>query len=379
MKRLCHIASLILNLLLGIMVAVIALNAFFGWWAPLRQSLPSGAMAFSDFTLDAALLFMVSAFITFAFDIVALTRGAYEIPHWVRSLKLVAVATLVASLLFSLVYIYPLSGESKQDPNELINVVDTLWIRILLPTVALVSFMTVEHETRLNLFESLLAIVPSAVYFASILPLIYASAIGDPYPILEAEEPTNLMPVIYGLVIILGVFLVALIIIPIRNRIDRAWSRGVTIASAESAQLSSAVKRAEAAGQESPAPAPVQEPEPSPVETTSDEKPLEETGSDVAVSYADEDSEEEEERQERQEAEELRKRGPGFYNGRTRVYHISRQKDGVRWQVRLATGKRAIRLFPTQKEALAYAKELCLRNGGSIRIHSLKGRMRKEK
>ena len=173
--------------------------------------------------------------------------------------------------------------------------------------------------------------------------------------------------------------IVALIIIPIRNRIDRAWSRGVTIASAESAQLSSAVKRAEAAGQESPAPAPVQEPEPSPVETTSDEKPLEETGSDVAVSYADEDSEEEEERQERLEAEELKKRGPGFYNGRTRVYHISRQKDGVRWQVRLATGKRAIRLFPTQKEALAYAKELCLRNGGSIRIHSLKGRMRKEK
>ena len=378
MKRLCHIVSLILNLLLGVMVAVIALNAFFGWWAPLRQSLPSGAMAFSDFTLDAALLFMVSAFITFAFDIVALTRGAYEIPHWVRSLKLVAVATLVASLLFSLVYIYPLSGESKQDPNELINVVDTLWIRILLPTVALVSFMTVEHETRLNLFESLLAIVPSAVYFASLLPLIYASAIGDPYPILEAEEPTNLMPVIYGLVIILGVFLVALLIIPIRNRIDRAWSRGVTIASAESAQLSSAVKRAEAAGQESAASAPAEEPEPSPDDSVM-EKPAEEGDGGVQVSYADEDSEEEEERKERQEAEELRKKGPGFYNGRARVYHISRQKDGVRWQVRLATGKRAIRLFPTQKEALAYAKELCLRNGGSIRIHSLKGRMRKEK
>ena len=215
-------------------------------------------------------------------------------------------------------------------------------------------------------------------YFASLLPLIYASAIGDPYPILEAEEPTNLMPVIYGLVIILGVFLVALLIIPIRNRIDRAWSRGVTIASAESAQLSSAVKRAEAAGQESAAPAPAEEPEPSPDDSVMD-KPAEEGDGGVQVSYADEDSEEEEERKERQEAEELRKKGPGFYNGRARVYHISRQKDGVRWQVRLATGKRAIRLFPTQKEALAYAKELCLRNGGSIRIHSLKGRMRKEK
>ena len=378
MKRLCHIASLIVNLLLGLMVLVISLNAFFGWWAPLRQSLPSGAMAFSDFTLDAAILFMVSAFITFPFEIIALTRGAYEIPHWVRSLKLVAVATLVTSLLFSLIYIYPLSGETKQDPNELVNVVDTLWIRTLLPILSLVSFMTVEHETRLNLFESLLAIVPSAIYFASLLPLIYGSTIGDPYPILEAEEPTNLMPVIYGLVIILGVFLVALIIIPIRNRIDRAWSRTVTIASAESAQLSSAVKRAEAVGQESLAPAPGKEPDPAPAPIV-EESPAEGAKDEVDVSYADEDSEEEEERLERQEAEELKKRGPGFYNGRARVYHISRQKDGVRWQVRLATGKRAIRLFPTQKEALAYAKELCLRNGGSIRIHSLKGKMRREK
>ena len=378
MKRLCHIASLIVNLLLGLMVLVISLNAFFGWWAPLRQSLPSGAMAFSDFTLDAAILFMVSAFITFPFEIIALTRGAYEIPHWVRSLKLVAVATLVTSLLFSLIYIYPLSGETKQDPNELVNVVDTLWILTLLPILSLVSFMTVEHETRLNLFESLLAIVPSAIYFASLLPLIYGSTIGDPYPILEAEEPTNLMPVIYGLVIILGVFLVALIIIPIRNRIDRAWSRTVTIASAESTQLSSAVKRAEAVGQEGLAPAPGKEPDPAPA-LLDEESPAEGAKDEVDVSYADEDSEEEEERLERQEAEELKKRGPGFYNGRARVYHISRQKDGVRWQVRLATGKRAIRLFPTQKEALAYAKELCLRNGGSIRIHSLKGKMRREK
>ncbi len=378
MKRLCHITSLIVNLLLGLMVLVISLNAFFGWWAPLRQSLPSGAMAFSDFTLDAAILFMVSAFITFPFDIIALTRGAYEIPHWVRSLKLVAVATLVTSLLFSLIYIYPLSGETKQDPNELVNVVDTLWIRTLLPILSLVSFMTVEHETRLNLFESLLAIVPSAIYFASLLPLIYGSTIGDPYPILEAEEPTNLMPVIYGLVIILGVFLVALIIIPIRNRIDRAWSRTVTIASAESAQLSSAVKRAEAVGQESLAPLPGKEPDPAAAPIV-EESPAEGAKDEVDVSYADEDSEEEEELLERQEAEELRKKGPGFYNGRARVYHISRQKDGVRWQVRLATGKRAIRLFPTQKEALAYAKELCLRNGGSIRIHSLKGKMRREK
>jgi hypothetical protein len=63
---------------------------------------------------------------------------------------------------------------------------------------------------------------------------------------------------------------------------------------------------------------------------------------------------------------------------RPRVYHISKQIDSGKWQVRLATGQKAIKLFDTQEQAIFYAKSLVKSQGGSIRVHSLKGKMRKE-
>ena len=66
------------------------------------------------------------------------------------------------------------------------------------------------------------------------------------------------------------------------------------------------------------------------------------------------------------------------YNGGVRVYHISRSKFvSKKWQVKLASGEKAIKLFDTQLEAINYAKGLVKKQGGSIRIHSMKGQLRK--
>ena len=66
------------------------------------------------------------------------------------------------------------------------------------------------------------------------------------------------------------------------------------------------------------------------------------------------------------------------YKDGARVYHISRSKLISRsWQVKLATGEKAIKIFATQAEAIAYAKKLVKSQGGSIRIHSMKGQLRK--
>lgn len=59
-----------------------------------------------------------------------------------------------------------------------------------------------------------------------------------------------------------------------------------------------------------------------------------------------------------------------------RIYHISRRDDKM-WQVKFATGKKAIKLFNTQAEAIVFAKKLAKSQEGSIRVHSLKGRIRK--
>lgn len=85
-----------------------------------------------------------------------------------------------------------------------------------------------------------------------------------------------------------------------------------------------------------------------------------------------------EEAQERAAMAAEKTKGIATYNNRPRVYHVSRQPDSGKWQVKLATGVKAIRLFATQEEAIAYARGLAKSMGGSIRVHSVKGKMRKD-
>ena len=59
-----------------------------------------------------------------------------------------------------------------------------------------------------------------------------------------------------------------------------------------------------------------------------------------------------------------------------KVYHISQHPTTNKWQVKLAKGEKALKLFDTQAEALAYAKEVAKNQGGSIRLHSRKGKIR---
>lgn len=60
-----------------------------------------------------------------------------------------------------------------------------------------------------------------------------------------------------------------------------------------------------------------------------------------------------------------------------RIYHISERKELNKWQIKFAGGTKALKMFNTQAEAIAYAKELIAKNGGSYRVHSRAGKMRK--
>ena len=74
----------------------------------------------------------------------------------------------------------------------------------------------------------------------------------------------------------------------------------------------------------------------------------------------------------------MSKSSGNLYNGGVRTYHISTSKSLLgKWQVKLAGGEKAIKVFPTQLEAIEYTRELVKTQGGSIRLHSLDGRIRK--
>ena len=61
-----------------------------------------------------------------------------------------------------------------------------------------------------------------------------------------------------------------------------------------------------------------------------------------------------------------------------RNYHVAKRPDG-KWQVKFAGGEKAIKLFATQAEAIAYAKKLAENRDGSISIHNVDGKMRKQR
>lgn len=62
---------------------------------------------------------------------------------------------------------------------------------------------------------------------------------------------------------------------------------------------------------------------------------------------------------------------------RPKNYHISLREDG-KWQVKLAKGEKALKLFDTQEEAIAFAKEKAKNQDGSITIHKKDGKIRKQ-
>lgn len=61
-----------------------------------------------------------------------------------------------------------------------------------------------------------------------------------------------------------------------------------------------------------------------------------------------------------------------------RNYHVAKRPDG-KWQVKFAGGEKAIKLFATQAEAIAYAKKLAVNQEGSVSIHKKDGKLRKQK
>ncbi|MDE7301425.1 MAG: DUF2188 domain-containing protein [Clostridia bacterium] len=63
--------------------------------------------------------------------------------------------------------------------------------------------------------------------------------------------------------------------------------------------------------------------------------------------------------------------------GTTKTYHISKRKDSNMWQVKAAGGAKALKLFTTQAEAIAYAKQVAGNQEANIMIHKEDGTFRR--
>ncbi len=59
----------------------------------------------------------------------------------------------------------------------------------------------------------------------------------------------------------------------------------------------------------------------------------------------------------------------------TKVYHVVKRDDG-KWSVKFATGEKAIKLFSTKEEAMAYTKKMADNQDGTVLVHASKGKFK---
>lgn len=408
MRKNFHIMSIIANLLMLGMVSF----AFCCWFfklTPFQEALqmPSGLAIFTDLSAVAALPFAVAAVLTVVFDFVCLFSASKRVPGFVRIIKLVSVSSLLVGLVISYAYVLPVS--SKGDLLVVFGLNDSLWLRTVLPIASTISFLVLEWDPKTHPLHSLWSLLPGSAYIIATFVAGKNETVEISYKIFDPAQHEWFICVLYAAIVLLAIVLFAFVLSLARNGIGRAFALRVAKSPAAEAGISeqelfshedlaylNAHKEEENAspvvGEEKPLEGVKDEQAPKASEeakTPKEKKPAakakvekktprkKEPEGEIVIEEADEDSAEAEEAQELQEIEQEAK--TGRYMNKPRVYHVSKQKNGKKWQVKLATGKKAIKLLNTQKEALQYAKELVKTQGGSIRLHSLKGKMRKEK
>lgn len=104
-----------------------------------------------------------------------------------------------------------------------------------------------------------------------------------------------------------------------------------------------------------------------PIEETVEEKEA------APVEFSDEEVEDEGD-EEDDESEDVAKNSKTKKAKETdRIYHVMKRAKDDQWVVKIAQRKKAIRIFATQKEAIAYAEALATNNNGVVRVFASKG------
>lgn len=94
------------------------------------------------------------------------------------------------------------------------------------------------------------------------------------------------------------------------------------------------------------------------------------------VEYLDEEVEDDEDLEEETEEERKVNRASKKKDKKDeydRIYHVMKRAKDDRWIVKIAQSRKAIKIFDTQKEAVAYAEVLAGNNKGVVRVFASKG------
>lgn len=332
-----------------------------------------GLNLFEFFTEDSNILLLAASLVMIIFDALALAKGR-KVPHAANVLKFIATVAEVLTFLVVACYLIPINFDT--DGFAMWSFPHMAFVHFIDPVLAFVSFALFEKDERWNKkpLQALYPLIYVLIYgvIVTILVALPNSTVEPPYPFMAVTQNPWYVTVLAYVGMVAGTYLMGFLILLCQGFVAKK-------------EAVKAVKDTAADKDEKPVEAEKKDEQPTETAKKEEEKPTETkesaaqptNDSDVPVIEDTDDDEASEEAKEAEEEKQAQSSDPNNYMNRPRVYHISKQDSG-QWQVKLATGQKAIKLFNTQEEAITYAKSLVKTQGGSIRVHSLKGKMRKD-
>lgn len=355
----------IISLLTNLALAGLAIFGVVCLFVPIMG--PTPAQPFFYFTIlsncFAGVLAVIAVFLYFA----TIAKNKTVVPMWFQVLKLMSVVCLGITILTAFLYLLPTTG----DANAVFGGVN-MFFHLIIPILGAASYGFFEIHNKMKWRYTFLALLPVIAYIAFYAIYHFVNkgtgVATDWYNFGLKDE--NWVKVTFAGLIIIGVTYGLSFALWLLNKLSHLIVYGYEYHDEDIPET--AMYSAEIVEQQE------EETKEAEAEEAKEQEKVEEKPEEVKEEPTPVKEEASKEEKKAPKAKKAVSATYGKYDGKVRVYHISRSKFiGGQWQVKLAGGDKAIKLFLTQKEAIDYAKKLVRTQGGSIRIHSMKGQMRK--
>lgn len=337
--RAFNIVNLTLNLLILLLSLASLIILFFDL----------GFSCFNYFTTWCALLGGSIAVIGVVYNCLKEIYKEYKIPKSISALKLLNVTNLLVCFFSTLVFIGP--GYLFESYFYL--------IRVILTILSFINYILFDFWHKLSFKYTLFGVIPITLYMLIYSFLMVFDVLKPLYNFENIHANSWYITLLFFVIIMLGAVLLGWVSNLLNHLFRRLFIGEEYIASGKTTIIPKLVLEGE---QEANS---LQQNEDNKNTDNEDLNKKEEN-----ITNKDETKQE--------SSEQLNKPISSYQKKFTsRVYHISRQKMVGKWQVKLAGSKKPIKYFDTQLEAINFAKGLVKNQGGSIRIHSVTGQMRK--
>ncbi len=295
----------------------------------------SGLSIFLFFTILSNAYLALTSLVMIPYQVFSIRKQENQVPLWLMVVHFTAVVSVMITCLVTLFFLMPTRANNGNDPLDLIAGLYFL-VHLAVPVLAMLNFCVLMVEPTLQFRWTpfgLLPLIAYAIFYMLNIKFEFASVIGgdgkayyDWYGLFGSGDIGKMVIVV--LIMLFASYLISFVLW-LMNLICRHLFKGYDDDEGEEITL--------------------EDEEPTIKEIPESEKKT------TSVSHLDHK-----------------------YKDGARTYHISRHLLSQQWQVKLAHGEKAIKLFATQAEAITFAKGLVKTQGGSIRVHSLKGKIRKQ-